>query len=237
MARKVLIGIQARSSSSRLPKKAFELISGKTMLDRVISSCKTAARYMNEQRNLGVQARVAILTPEGDAVADEFSSRCDVMEGPLEDVLSRYATAAEKFGADMVVRITGDCPMIPSFVISKLVTLAVVNGYDYVSNVDERFRTTLDGSDCEVISRKLLDDIAERAVLPADREHVTMLIRRYPPPWAKIGFVCNYFDLSDLKLSVDTPEDLERVRRAFETAYDKYQKACLEFGQQAVHRI
>lgn len=237
MARKVLIAIQARSSSERLPRKAFELISGKTMLDRVISTCKVASRYMNDQPRLGISARVAVLTPTGDPVAEEFGSRCDIIEGPLEDVLTRYVMAVSHFDSDYVVRITGDCPMLPSFIISKLVTLATTNGYDYVSNVDERFRTALDGADCEVISRALLEDTDHRAKDPYDREHVTTAIRRDPPPWAKSGFVCNHFDLSDVKLSVDTPEDLERVRRAFELAHDKYQKACLTFGQQAVHRV
>lgn len=235
MARKVLIAVQARSSSLRLPRKAFELIAGKTMLDRVLGSCRSAARYLNERPN--VQCSVAILTPDGDPVAVEFRNRCEVIEGPLNDVLKRYAIAAQKTNADVIVRVTGDCPMIPNFIISKLVTLALTNSYDYVSNVDERFRTTLDGSDCEVISRRLLDDVDKRAVLPEDREHVTPLIRRHPPDWAKMGFVCNYFDLSDIKLSVDTLEDLERVRLAYESANEKYQKACLTFGQMAVHRI
>lgn len=237
MSKKVLIGIQARSSNTRLPRKAFELISGKTMLDRVISSCKTAARYVNDQRNLGVHARVAILTPVGDEVATEFRSRCPVIEGPLHDVLKRYVMAAEQYDADLIVRITGDCPLIPSFVVSKLLTLAAMNSYDYVSNVDERFRTTLDGADCEVLSKRLLEDTHARATESRDREHVTTLIRRDRPDWAKIGHVCNYFDQSDIKLSVDTPEDLERVRRQFDMAHDKYQRACLEFGQQSVHRI
>ena len=113
----------------------------------------------------------------------------------------------------------------------------MVCGYDYISNVDERFRTTLDGADCEVISRRLLDDTAQRATAPSDREHVTTLIRREPPAWAKIGVVLNHFDLSWIKLSVDTEEDLERVRRAAESAQRKHQEAAMVFGRGSVHTI
>ena len=235
MATKVLIGVQARSGSTRLPKKAMALISGKTVLDRVLAACKVSAKYLNASR--GCETRLVLLTPKDDELAREFRTRCDVREGPELDVLERYVEAATHYDADYIVRITGDCPLIPSFVISKLVTLAQVNSYDYVSNVDERFRTTLDGADCEVISRDLLHDTWERATVAADREHVTTLIRRSPPEWAKIGFVCNYFDMSHVKLSVDTEEDLERVRQAFESANDKYQRARLQFGQNNIHRI
>lgn len=231
----VLIGIQARSGSTRLPRKAFELIAGKTLLDRVIETCKKAADYIN--RHPPSRARVVVLTPEGDHIAEEFDDRCEVMEGSHLDVLARYAQALELYNPSLVVRITGDCPLLPSFVISKLVALAVDKRYDYISNVDPRFRTALDGADCEVISARLLKHVAATATDPADREHVTTMIRRAPPEWAKIGVVVNYFDHSDLKLSVDTPEDLERVRQAFASANDKHQQAVLTFGSQAVHRI
>jgi spore coat polysaccharide biosynthesis protein SpsF len=234
---RVLIGIQARSGSTRLPRKAFELISGKMMLDRVIDSCKKAAPRINNSNGGALCAKIVVLTPTGDPVAREFKSRCEVFEGPEHDVLRRYALAAEKFDPAFIVRITGDCPMIPPPVISKLVSMAYINCYDYVSNVDERFRTALDGADCEVISRRLLSAMDELAVSDFDREHVTPLARRSPPEWAKIGCVVNDFDHSHLKLSVDTPEDLERVRTAYEKASEKHRQAVLTFGSTAVHRL
>ncbi len=237
MQKLVLIAIQARSGSTRLPRKAFELISGKMLLDRVIEACKKAAPRINQLQGGNVRCKVAVLTPTGDPIASEFKNRCEVMEGPEQDVLTRYLLALEKFQPEYIVRITGDCPMIPPHIISKLVSMAFHSGYDYVSNVDERFRTSLDGADCEVISGRLLQTIGERAVSVYDREHVTTMIRREPPEGAKIGTVVNHFDDSDLKLSVDTPEDLERVRMAFERANEKYQKAVMTFGHTQVHRI
>lgn len=233
MATKVLIGIQARSTSERLPGKAFEMIAGKTMTQRVVQSCRTAARMLCEQGRC--EATVSVLVPAGDRIATEMRGWLDIYEGPELDVLARYFGVVEARGSDYVVRVTGDCPMLPSWAVSRTVALALANGYDYISNVDERFRTAIDGSDVEVVSRRLLVDTQDRATEAADREHVTTLIRRDPPGWAKLGFVMNHFDLSGIKLSVDTPEDLERVRRATESGVEKEYRAQLHFGKSRVH--
>lgn len=231
----VMIGIQARSGSTRLPRKAFELISGRMMLDRVIETCKTAASNIEKKTN--IHPNVVVLTPKGDPIAEEFSSRCAIVEGPEHDVLERYRIGVQKFNPDYVIRITGDCPMIPVFIISNLMSLAINKNYDYISNVDARYRTSMDGADCEVISRRLFDTIADIATTPYDREHVTTLIRKSPPIWARMGLALNYVDHSDVKLSVDTKDDLERVRRAFESAFSKYQEALRFYGHSAVHRL
>lgn len=231
---RVLIAIQARSSSARLPRKAFALIGGRTLMERVLVPCNSSAKYL---RRHGHDVHVAILCPEGDEIARESWPDTSVLQGDARDVLGRYAKAVMEYRPELVVRITGDCPMHEATVIGKHVSLAVANGYDYLSNVDPRFRTALDGVDTEVISSRLLLDTHERARDPLDREHVTTLIRREPPPWAKIGVVCGFFDLSDIKLSVDTEEDLERVRRAHESAREKFQAAINTFGLRCVHRI
>lgn len=233
MVRRVLIGIQARSTSSRLPGKALALIAGDSMLDRVVGACLSSARYLERY---GVEPLVAVLVPHGDEIVGKYR-KVPVHTGPEHDVLQRYAGAADALSADLIVRITGDCPLIPSFVISRITSLAIEKAYDYISNVDERFRTTLDGCDCEVISRRLLDDTAKRATEPADREHVTTMIRRDPPEWAQIGVVLNHFDLSWIKLSVDTEDDLARVRKAAESAQTKHQQAAMTFGKNSVHTI
>ncbi len=205
------------------------------MLDHVIDACAKAASYLHRKDR--IQCTVAVLTPEKDPIADAFANRCDIYEGPGQDVLARYAEAANFYKPDYVVRITGDCPLIPSYVISRIVSLAVQHRYDYISNVDERFRTALDGIDCEAISYRLLQAIDDEAHEPRDREHVTTYLRRSPPDWAQMGAVVNYFDHSDMKLSVDTREDLDRVRGAFDKAQEKYHLATRTFGNNAVHTL
>ena len=230
----VLIGIQARSGSTRLPRKAFELISGKTTLDRVVDTCKHAADMVE---NFGHKCAVAVLTPTGDPIVEEFQSRIEIIEGPEHDVLSRYMIAVEKHDPDLTVRITGDCPLIPGAFISYMVSIAMKRGYDYFSNSDERFRTAIDGCDCEVISYRAFEYLDQAATEAYDREHVTPHMRRNPPPWAKLGLAFNNFDLSDIKLSIDTAADLNRVRQAYERSFSKYQDAVKIYGKGAIHRL
>ena len=152
-------------------------------------------------------------------------------------MLSRYAKAAALFESDYIVRVTGDCPMIPSYLISKHVTLATKNSYDYISNAYGDNRTSLDGVDCEVISRRLLDHLHKEATEVSDREHVTTLAKRSPPRWAKLGCVIGFFDHSDIKLSVDTKEDLERVRDEYSKISRHLLEAERRYGKSSVHRV
>lgn len=232
---KILIGIQARSGSTRLPRKAFEMIAGRMMLDRVVEAGKAAASIIERKGDHDVM--VAVLTPEGDPIVPEFRARANIEQGPEHDVLRRYALAAERHAPELIVRVTGDCPLIPPPLIAHLVGLTVEKGYDYLSNVDERIRTAIDGADCEVISSRLLEFADEHARTPYDREHVTTFLRRCPPEWARMGVAVNHHDLSGIKLSVDTPEDLERVRKHFETQFQKYNDAVRIYGKGAIHRL
>lgn len=232
---KVLFGIQARSTSKRLPNKANELICGFSLLSRVIYATTAAADRVREKG--GVETVVAVLTPEGDPIAEQYASSANIVKGPEDDVLTRYMIGMETFGADYLVRITGDCPLITSSTIIGITLIALRHNYDYFSNVDERFRTAMDGLDCEVISRRLMRFANEVASDKPDREHVTTVLRRRPPTWAKIGVATYHIDQSHIKVSVDTPEDLEVARRAFEGAYSKYQAAVRTLGKDRVHRI
>lgn len=238
MPTKVLIAIQARSGSTRLPRKAFELIGERRMLDHVIDSCRKAAHYLGTRPSpTKPEVDVALLVPEGDPIGKEFARGVEVVHGPEQDVLSRYYLALERLTPDYIVRITGDCPLIPDFLIAKHITTAIKGRYDYVSNVDEETRTAIDGHDCEVLSARMLGWLHGAAETASDREHVTLLARREPPDWARRGAVLNYHDQSHLKLSVDTAEDLARVREEYERRDVKLYRAERKFGRQSVHRL
>ncbi len=234
---KVLIGIQARSTSERFPRKVFEHIGGKTMIEHVIDAAFEASTYMNRYTDKTKRlTSVALVVPQGDPLVSAYRRRLRVIEGPEQDVLRRYAIAADRASADYVVRLTGDCPLSPSFLITSMVKVALVNGYDYVSNVGDD-RTAVDGHDCEVISEKLLKHLDENAKDPAEREHVTLAARKNPPDWAMRGHVVGYLDLSRLKLSVDTPEDLERVRAEYDRIQTLRERATQAMGVGRVHRV
>lgn len=234
---KVSIGIQARSTSTRLPNKIESLIGDKTCLQHVIDSCFDAAHYLNQWSTKNMVVNTAVAIPMGDPLVDKLARQIEVIEGPEEDVLSRYMILLGKTDADYICRVTSDCPLIPHFVISKLITLAVMNRYDYVSNVDERCRTAADGMDCEVISRRAMGYLNENALTPSDREHVTPYLRRNPPAWFLQGMVINFLDLSNQKFSVDTSTDLERVRSEYNLIEDAYTRAVKIFGKKSVHRF
>jgi spore coat polysaccharide biosynthesis protein SpsF (cytidylyltransferase family) len=236
----VVIGIQARSTSGRFPRKVFETIDGKPMLQHVIDAANRAAKYLNNHtQKTKVMVNVALVVPTGDEITSAFKKKVTVIEGDEKDVLSRYVTMAHRLDADYIVRLTGDCPLIPPFLISKHINTALKNELDYVSNVDENLRTSADGTDCEVMSRRVLDWLNTSATTTEDREHVTTLVRRQPPDWAigKIGHVVGFLNLSQLKLSVDTPDDLERVRWEHDRVKQAIDTAESRHGKGSVHRF
>lgn len=235
---KVCIGIQARSTSTRLPGKVLELIDGRSVLDHVIDVCSKAAGYINQspQRNQAL-VKISLLVPHQDPVAELYRNRINVMEGDMDDVLSRYQNMATKYEADYVVRITADCPRIPEFVISKHIIVALKNHYDYFSNVHEGLRTAPDGWDCEVISRKAMEWLSDNAKDKADREHVTPLLRRSPPSWMSRGLNVGHNDFHKTKLSVDTAEDLAAVTEDQESVAKIVKEALVIYGKGGIHRF
>jgi len=238
MGNKVLIAIQARSTSKRFPRKSFAMLGGKTVLQHVVDACNNSAVYTNKYSSkYGIFCETAVLCPVGDEIVEAFKGKVLIHEGPETDVLTRYVQAAKKFSANYIVRVTGDCPLIPPFLISKHITAATMNSHDYVSNIDERFRTTLCGFDCEVISLRALNWLDANATSDYDREHVTPLIRKSPPAFASIGHVIGQIDLSDLKLSVDTHEDLERVTHHYNKIKEAHETAERLFGPKCVYRF
>lgn len=235
----VIIGIQARSTSTRFPRKVFETIDGKPMIYHVVDSCLKSAQYLNKfKQKTGVMVTACAVVPYGDELIHFLKSRnISVIEGPEKNVLERYKIMSDKMRADYVVRVTSDCPLLPSFLITKHIKTATINQFDYLSNVDESVRTAVDGFDVEVISKNLLDYAYENAKEDHDKEHVTTYLRKHSPSWAKIGHVIHFLDLSYMKLSVDTPEDLERVRAIHESVQRAISNAEKMHGKESIHRF
>lgn len=229
----VLIAIQARSNSTRFPKKIYESIGDKRVLDHVVERAKSTADHISRYTNkMKINCQVAILHPDTDTelVKAFRNTGAILIGGSEEDVLSRYVQAQSMTDADYVVRLTSDCPLILDYVIAKHIHVAAFNSLDYVSNIEEQCRFVADGFDCEVISRHALQWLDENAVSASDREHVTPAIRRLRPASLTQGFITMKIDTSDMKMSVDTPEDLERMRSYHETRLHKMNVARKLFG-------
>jgi spore coat polysaccharide biosynthesis protein SpsF (cytidylyltransferase family) len=131
--------------------------------------------------------------------------------------------------------------MIPEFLISKATMIAVKNKYDYLSNVDERCRLAVDGHDVEVVSGHMMHWLAESDLSKEEREHVTLKIRKghenkILPDWALIGSMQSPLPLQNIKLSVDTQDDLDKVRRIYNLRESQNEKARRIFGERNVHK-
>lgn len=234
----VSIGIQARSGSTRFPSKILESVNGKRVIDHVIDACQGSCDYMNRYTSKsGIFCTPYLLVPDNDPLKNLIKD-IEVIEGSEDDVLERYVKMSKECESDYIVRITADCPMIPEFIISKAITIAVKNNLDYCSNVDEKVRTSIDGHDVEVISQRALEWLDTNAVEEKHREHVTLMLRQVSLPHDfKVGFIIGYVDHSNIKLSLDTPDDLLNIREESEKIRDKIKIAESIYGRKSVHRV
>lgn len=240
---KVSIGIQARSTSERFPNKVTQMIGTRMVIEHVIDSCRSCADYINRYTfTNNIIVNVYVLIPEGDPLKHILSPMSDyVMEGDEIDVLSRYTEMAKVTSADYIVRVTADCPLLPHFIIYKAVNTAIKNGLDYVSNVGDKkesMRTSVDGDDVEVMSARALEWIDKNAISKAEREHVTSAIRGDDAPsFFRFGVLIGHKDNSNIKLSVDTEDDLENIRNEFDRVQNKIAAAKKKYGKGAVYRF
>lgn len=203
--------IQARMTSTRLPGKVLADIGGKPALQRMIERVKPS-------RLLDLIVVATTDLPSDDPVAalcGDLGIAC--FRGDEMDVLGRYVAAARAFRADVVVRLTADCPMHDAAVIDAAIELYQKGGFDHVSNAVRR--SYPDGLDVEVMGRNVLERADREARHPFLREHVTTYIRCSRPDLGCGEFVLGHLvwkeDLSKIRWTVDRPEDLERVRRFF----------------------
>jgi len=207
------------------------------LVDHVIGNATYSSRYINRHTHrTGVKCQVFLLVPKGDNRLLVSRPGVTVIEGDENDVLSRYTKMQDQHPADFICRITADCPMVPSAMITKAIMGAVKGPWDFMTNAMPGYRTYPDGSDVEVMSAKLLEHLAKNAV-GSQREHVTNLLWQDFPAWASISHMFNNYDFSDLKYSVDTEEDFERVKDNYESVRDKIKHWCDRHGQSSAHRF
>ena len=201
MIRTVAI-IQARMGSSRLPGKVLVDIGGATMLAQVVRRLRGATR-------IDEIVVATSLAGDDDAVADEaLRLGAGVHRGSENDVLGRYLGAARESGAEAIVRVTADCPLLDPGVVD-LVIEALTDEVDYASNTHDRSFPR--GLDSEVLHRDTLERIARLGTSRAAREHVTAFVMEQPALF-RIAQVAAEIDDSDLRWTVDTADDLAMVR-------------------------
>lgn len=207
--------IQARMASTRLPGKVIAEAAGKPLLTHMIERLKRCETldgivvaiptrdYYYELRNV-----------VHDAGAWTFC-------GPEEDVLTRVLLAARGYQADLIVELTGDCPLIDPEVVDTVVARS--RAYDFIANTREvrdalypELAALPRGMDVRVFPTEVLARVSKMTLDPTDREHVSLYIWEHPET-----FSCRYVAppaelVDDVRLTVDTPKDLALTRAIFE---------------------
>lgn len=208
----VLIIMQARMGSTRLPGKVLKEVRGKPLMHYEVERLRRVS--------LARQLVIATTTHLKDQPVIDYCLGANIpfFRGSEEDVLNRYYCTAREFGADVIVRVTADCPLIDPEVVDQVIHFYLENypQYDYVSNTLER--TFPRGMDVEVFSFPGLSEAEQQAQNPVEREHVTPFFYRYPNKF-HLGSIKNITDQSRYRLTVDTPEDFELIRRILEVLY------------------
>lgn len=207
MSRTVAI-IQARMGSTRLPGKVLLPLLGEPMLSRVVARVARATRLD--------EVVVAITSTPSDDVIEKLGrdEGWSVVRGSETDLLDRYVMAARAHRADVVVRITSDCPLIDPAVIDRTISAFAGRPCDYASTAMEP-RTYPRGLDVEVASMPALERAWREDRDPAWREHATPYLYRHPELFRTLRVPAED-DRSEHRWSVDTPEDYELVRRIYD---------------------
>lgn len=202
---RTIVLVQSRIGSHRLPAKALQNVNGRPMLMHVIQRATKIPE--------ATEVWLATSWSDRDDPLVAVACRCDVLawRGSEWDVLGRMSDAAKHAKADLVVRLTGDCPLLDPAVASHVINAWHSTKPDYIWNDTSRSGYP-DGLDVEVFTMEALRLAAGQATRREDREHVTPWMRRM----LRCGVVlCPDGDHSARKLSVDTPDNLDYVRRVF----------------------
>ncbi len=199
---KILCIIQARMSSTRLPWKVMMNINDVPLLKYELNRVKKSKKIH----------KIVIATSnwKNDDTIESFcnDNNIDCFRWDLNNVLKRYYDCSIIYNDyDIIVRITGDCPLIDEKIIDETIELFEKSDVDYCSNCE--FPTFPDWLDLEVFTKKSLEIAYKKAVLNSEKEHVTPYIRKH---FKKISYCLEKEDYSDYRFTVDEQKDFELVK-------------------------
>lgn len=203
---KVVAIVQARMGSTRLPNKVMKPLMGVPMIELLLERLSKS--------NQIDQIVLATSSDPKNAPLVEHVERLGYacIRGSETDVLDRFLAAARQVQADVVVRITGDCPLIDAALVDQTIERFNTGNVDYLSNTSPA--TYPDGLDTEVFSMQALERAGRETQDTFDHEHVTPYLRR--PGLFKTDSLTHEEDLSGLRWTVDEPADFEVVSKVFQ---------------------
>jgi spore coat polysaccharide biosynthesis protein SpsF len=196
--------------SSRLPGKVMRTLIDRSVLAHVIARVK-AIPSVDE---------VIVATTEleqDQMICDEATLHgCIAFRGSEEDVLARYYFAALNVQADLIMRVTSDCPLLDPEIAETIIQLYHQQHADYASNTQER--TFPRGLDTEVFSFRVLKEAFEESFLPHYREHVTPFLYMQPVRY-RLSSLSSAIDYSQYRWTLDTPEDWLLITEIYKRLY------------------
>ena len=203
--------IQARTGSTRLPRKVLRMLGDKPVLLHVVER-------LHQVKGID-EIIIATTTNHTDEPIVELAMKHNVhyFRGSEENVLSRYYFAAKERGADTVIRFTADCPLIDPFVAEAILEEYLKNDCDIMTNGGDDLtkRTFPRGFDTEVFSFDKLEEAFQRATESYQKEHVTPYIYEH----CKVMHYLNETDESHYRLTLDTEEDFELIDVIYQRLY------------------
>ena len=207
MKKKVVIITQARTGSTRLPAKVLKKIGDKTILEIHLDRALMV-------KNANELILATTIDPKDDAIVEIGQRKgIKVYRGSESDVLDRYYQAAKMSNADVIVRITSDCPLNDANVIDSIIEEHLKYNKDFTSNIIERYFP--DGLDVEIFNFEALEKAWTEANEQKDREHVTYYIWQNSDLMGKSIFTAhnviteNQANYADFRLTLDYTEDFK----------------------------
>ena len=200
---KIAIIVQARFSSKRLPGKVLLKINNRTILEHI---------YFNLKKINNINS-IIIATSKSKS-DDLISALCkrkkiEVFRGNLNDVYKRLTSAAKYYGADYIVRVSADSPLINYKIIEDAINNIDLSKYDIITNVLPR--TFPKGHSFEIINTRLLENNYNKIKNKSDKEHVTTFFYRNYKKFKIFNILNKNKDLSKYNFCVDTKDDLARI--------------------------
>jgi spore coat polysaccharide biosynthesis protein SpsF len=210
--KKIIATIEARMTSSRLPGKVLLPLAGKPALERMIERIKRS-KFIDE---------IVVATTTNstdDCIADLCKkNKIGCFRGSEEDVLGRVLGAAKTYNADIIVELTGDCPVIDHRLIDQCIELFFNHQVDYASNIIES--TFANGFDVQVFSTSVLAEVDKLTNDPIDRTHVSYYIYKHPERYKLYNWQAkgDYY-WPEMRVTLDEQDDYKLLAEIYDRLY------------------
>ena len=206
---KVVATIEARMTSTRLPGKVLLTALGEPMLAHLV-------RRLKASPSIDAIVIATTINSADQPIADfAHAAGISCFRGSENNVMARVLEAAESASADVIVEITGDCPIIDPDIVEQTIRMFVQNSFDYISN--SVIRSYPDGMDVQVFSFDALRTAVQRTKNPLDLEHVSRYIYQHPNEY-RIGHLVAPPSLHwpELGLTLDEEDDYRLLKQIIE---------------------